>query len=205
MAGMASKVSAPKLPAGGLPVGFAVPTNQQVVLTQAGVFSGVALWALAQVRRRGVGWYREGGNDRMVQDVRAAKGQAMLGRMRQAAAVCLALRRECRQPDDTHLRAQCHGHCDAYKHAHGLRRFMSATTLFRPSRTSPPQAVLESQDAQLADTAGLQLSLALGYAVYSLRENKKMGLGGVGRFGHVLAERGGTRAQQLLGGLSRRR
>ncbi|KAG2442418.1 hypothetical protein HXX76_002504 [Chlamydomonas incerta] len=86
MGGLASKVSAPKLPAGGLPVGFAVPNNQQVVLTQAGVFGGVALWALAQ-------------------------------------------------------------------------------------------AVLESPDAQLADTAGLQLSLALGYAVYSLRENKKMGLG----------------------------
>ncbi|KXZ56966.1 hypothetical protein GPECTOR_1g872 [Gonium pectorale] len=82
----APKVAAPKLPAGGLPVGFAVPTNQTLLLTQGGVFGVIALWAVAQ-------------------------------------------------------------------------------------------AVLESPDAQLADTAGLQMALALGYAVYSLRENKRMGLG----------------------------
>ncbi|KAG2482634.1 hypothetical protein HYH03_018442 [Edaphochlamys debaryana] len=84
--GSSSKASAPKLPASGLPVGFAVPGNQQVLLTQCGVFGGLAVWALVQ-------------------------------------------------------------------------------------------ALLESPDAQLGDTAGLQTALALGYAVYSLRENKKMGLG----------------------------
>ncbi len=47
-----------------------------------------------------------------------------------------------------------------------------------PSPT--PQALLESPDAQLADTAGLQMAVALGYCVYSLRENKRMGLGGNG-------------------------
>lgn len=40
------------------------------------------------------------------------------------------------------------------------------------------QVLLESPDAQLADTSGLQLALALGYSVYSLRENKRMNLGG---------------------------
>lgn len=39
------------------------------------------------------------------------------------------------------------------------------------------QALLESPDAQLADTAGLQMALGIGYAAYSLKENKRMGLG----------------------------
>jgi hypothetical protein len=39
------------------------------------------------------------------------------------------------------------------------------------------QAVFESPDAQLADTAGLQMALALGYSVYTMKENKKMDLG----------------------------
>ncbi|GLC38656.1 hypothetical protein PLESTB_000457000 [Pleodorina starrii] len=86
MSAPAPKLSAPKLPAGGLPVGFSVPSNRQVALVQAGVFTGLGLWALAQV-------------------------------------------------------------------------------------------LLESPDAQLADTAGLQMALALGYSVYSLRENKRMELG----------------------------
>jgi hypothetical protein len=36
--------------------------------------------------------------------------------------------------------------------------------------------VLEPQEAQLGDTAGLQLALALGYSLYSFRENKKVPL-----------------------------
>lgn len=39
------------------------------------------------------------------------------------------------------------------------------------------QALLESPDAQLAETAGLPLALALAYAIYSLKENKGMQLG----------------------------
>lgn len=39
------------------------------------------------------------------------------------------------------------------------------------------KAVLESPDAQMADTAGLQLSLSLAYSIYSLKEFKKMDLG----------------------------
>ncbi len=47
--GSAPKMAAPKLPAGGMPVGFAVPTNRQLALVQGGVFTGIGLWALAQV------------------------------------------------------------------------------------------------------------------------------------------------------------
>lgn len=39
------------------------------------------------------------------------------------------------------------------------------------------QALLESPDAQMADTAGLQMAMALGYTAYSLKENKRMDLG----------------------------
>jgi hypothetical protein len=39
------------------------------------------------------------------------------------------------------------------------------------------QAVLETQDAQAADTAGLQLAAALAFAVYGFREYKKLSLG----------------------------
>ncbi|GAX79759.1 hypothetical protein CEUSTIGMA_g7200.t1 [Chlamydomonas eustigma] len=39
------------------------------------------------------------------------------------------------------------------------------------------QATLESPSAQLSETAGVQLSLALAYSVYTLKENKKMELG----------------------------
>uniref|UniRef100_A0A7S3VJQ0 Uncharacterized protein n=1 Tax=Dunaliella tertiolecta TaxID=3047 RepID=A0A7S3VJQ0_DUNTE len=39
------------------------------------------------------------------------------------------------------------------------------------------QAVLESPEAQQSETAGLQVALALGYAIYSLKENKRMPLG----------------------------
>jgi hypothetical protein len=40
-----------------------------------------------------------------------------------------------------------------------------------------PQAVLEQPAVQLGDTAGLQLSLALAYSIYSFKESKRMGLG----------------------------
>ena len=50
------------------------------------------------------------------------------------------------------------------------------------------QAVLETPDAQLADTAGLQLTLSLLYSVYSLKEYKKMDIG-VGE--HISMERVG--------------
>ncbi len=36
--------------------------------------------------------------------------------------------------------------------------------------------MLEPVEAQLADTASLQLGLAVGYSLYSLRENKRMAL-----------------------------
>lgn len=39
------------------------------------------------------------------------------------------------------------------------------------------QALLESPDAQAADTAGLQLAVALGFAVYGFKEWKKLSLG----------------------------
>jgi hypothetical protein len=39
------------------------------------------------------------------------------------------------------------------------------------------QALLETPDAQAADTAGLQLAAALGFAVYGFREWKKLPLG----------------------------
>lgn len=39
------------------------------------------------------------------------------------------------------------------------------------------QALLESPDAQAADTAGLQLAAALGFAVYGFKEWKKLSLG----------------------------
>lgn len=39
------------------------------------------------------------------------------------------------------------------------------------------QASLESPEVQLSDTAGLQLALALGYSIYSLKENKRLPLG----------------------------
>jgi hypothetical protein len=39
------------------------------------------------------------------------------------------------------------------------------------------QAVLESPDMQAADTAGLQLAAALGFAVYGFKEWKKLPLG----------------------------
>mmetsp|Transcript_19208 Transcript_19208/g.48874 ORF Transcript_19208/g.48874 Transcript_19208/m.48874 type:complete len:277 (-) Transcript_19208:737-1567(-) len=39
------------------------------------------------------------------------------------------------------------------------------------------QAVLEGEAAQASDTAGLQLALALGYCLYSLKEHKGMPLG----------------------------
>lgn len=39
------------------------------------------------------------------------------------------------------------------------------------------QAVLESPDMQAADTAGLQLAAALGFAVYGFKEWKKLSLG----------------------------
>lgn len=39
------------------------------------------------------------------------------------------------------------------------------------------QAVSEPEAAQVADVAGLQLALATGYAIYSLKETKRMELG----------------------------
>lgn len=39
------------------------------------------------------------------------------------------------------------------------------------------QALLESPDAQAADTAGLQLAAALGFAVYGFKEWKRLPLG----------------------------
>jgi hypothetical protein len=39
------------------------------------------------------------------------------------------------------------------------------------------QAVLETPDAQAANTAGLQLAAALAFAVYGFREYKKLSLG----------------------------
>jgi hypothetical protein len=39
------------------------------------------------------------------------------------------------------------------------------------------QAVLQTPDAQAAETAGLQLAAALAFAVYGFREYKKLSLG----------------------------
>jgi hypothetical protein len=39
------------------------------------------------------------------------------------------------------------------------------------------QALLENPDAQAADTAGLQLAAALGFAVYGFKEWKRLPLG----------------------------
>lgn len=39
------------------------------------------------------------------------------------------------------------------------------------------QAIVESPQAQLGDTGGFQLTLALLYSVYTFKENKRMGLG----------------------------
>lgn len=36
---------------------------------------------------------------------------------------------------------------------------------------------MESPEAQLGDTAGTQLTLALAYSVYTLKENKRLGWG----------------------------
>lgn len=39
------------------------------------------------------------------------------------------------------------------------------------------QALLETPEAQAADTAGIQLALAGAFAVYSFKENKRLSLG----------------------------
>lgn len=39
-----------------------------------------------------------------------------------------------------------------------------------------PQALLEVPEAQLGETAGFELAVALGYSVYSLNKSKKMTL-----------------------------
>jgi hypothetical protein len=39
------------------------------------------------------------------------------------------------------------------------------------------QAILESPEQQQAETAGLQVAIALGYAIFTLKENKRMPLG----------------------------
>jgi hypothetical protein len=52
------------------------------------------------------------------------------------------------------------------------------------------QAVLESPDAQAADTAGVQLAAALAFSVYGLREWRRLPLGACvrsGGGGHVQA------------------
>ena len=43
--------------------------------------------------------------------------------------------------------------------------------------SSVAKAVFESPESQMADTAGIQLTLSLAYAAYSLKEYKKMDLG----------------------------
>lgn len=47
------------------------------------------------------------------------------------------------------------------------------------------QALLESPDMQAADTAGLQLAAALGFAVYGFKEYKKLPLGEQAASGHT--------------------
>jgi hypothetical protein len=42
------------------------------------------------------------------------------------------------------------------------------------------QALLETPDAQAADTAGLQLAAALAFAVFGFREYKKLSIGACG-------------------------
>lgn len=55
------------------------------------------------------------------------------------------------------------------------------------------QALLESPDAQAADTAGLQLAAALGFAVYGFKEWKRLPLGErAGRCGGVGVGWGGV-------------
>ncbi len=46
------------------------------------------------------------------------------------------------------------------------------------SGPADPQACAEPEGAQIADVAGLQLALATGFSIYSLKETKKMELGG---------------------------
>jgi hypothetical protein len=42
----------------------------------------------------------------------------------------------------------------------------------------PLKASTEPEAAQIADVAGLQLALATGFSIYSLKDTKKMELGG---------------------------
>eukprot|EP00983_Pelagomonas_calceolata_P047786 1140783-Pelagomonas_calceolata.AAC.9 len=84
------------------------------------------------------------------------------------------------------LWCRCLGHCATCAQG-SCFRLCTASTIYIGASTvcvvvglgawGIVQAVLESPEAQQSETAGLQVALALGYAIYSLKENKRMPLG----------------------------